>query len=87
LDEDDAADHADSSSSVPNVFDFRSLFEKYTGLYKNKKENIVKPAEPETETVGPEGGVFKSNLGKLMNITREYEKRGSENGDEFTNEK
>lgn len=87
LNEDEQAENADTHSGMPNVFDFKSFFEKYAGMYKNKKVSILKPVDSDKESIRPEGDKFRNNLDKLMNITREYEKQGSKNGDEFTNEK
>lgn len=87
LNEDAEAENAETPLGMPNVFDFKSLFEKYAGMYKNKKGGVLKPVETDKQNIRPEGDKFRNNLDKLMNITREYEKQDSKNGDELTNEK
>ena len=75
------------SSNTGNVFDFKSLFEKYVNSYKGKrsgkgssKENIFASSKSES-TEMPEENVFKSNLNKMKEITGVMYKRGNEDGD------
>lgn len=88
LNEEENTENADTSSIVPNLFDFKSFFEKYAGMYRNRKNGIArKPVDADNVSAHPEGEQFRNNLDRLMNITREYEKHGTKNGDGFTNEK
>lgn len=87
LDEDAETGNGEAASVISGVFDFKSIFERYAGTYKNKKISSVKPVEQETDNSKPESDKFRNNLGRIMNITRKYETQVSKNGDEFTNEK
>jgi flagellar protein FliO/FliZ len=68
-------------------FDFKTIFEKYAGIYRTKKERIEN--KPENDI--PQGMAgekrFKSNLSKLRTITNKSHYQDKVNGDDSTNEK
>ncbi len=74
-----------AENSVP--FDFKSIFEKYSGLYKSKKTKNLAKSEYEAPQDIAEGHDFRSNLGKLKSIVGSNKYKVKENGDDVTNEK
>ncbi len=89
----DTYDEENATGSTNNMFDFKSLFDKYIQAYKDKKTGkrvdkvgavSSKEADDITNTV--EGDVFKKNLQKLKTITRITRKQGKLDGDDFTND-
>ncbi len=70
-----------------NVFDFASLFEKYAGMYKAKKDkNGGAPVNGTPQNI-PERHDFKSNLSRLRMIVQKDKNQFEEIGDDNTNEK
>lgn len=70
-----------------NLFDFKSLFDKYTGLYKAKKEKGSNTTDFEPPQDMAEKNSFKSNLSRLRTIVHKDQYQVKENGDDVTNEK
>lgn len=68
------------------LFDFKSLFEKYMGTYKGKKEKepVINGDNSPPNTIG--NHEFKTNLGRLRTIVQKKEFQARENGDDDTNE-
>ena len=67
------------------IFDFKSLLDKYVNAFKEKrsgkgsdKKNVYSSGDFTDSVKG--SNVFKSNLGKLKDITGELYKKGKENG-------
>ncbi len=71
---------------IQNVFDFKSLFEKYMNVYKNKKNISFRP-ESDLPANNTEGERFRFNLEKLKNITQKINTQIVKDGDDITNEK
>ena len=71
---------------VQNVFDFKTLFEKYMNVYKNKKSISFRP-ETDMSANNPEGEKFRFNLEKLKHITQKINTQIENDGDDVTNEK
>ena len=67
-------------------FDFKSIFEKYAGMYKIKKEKD-KYQEHDIPQGMAEEKRFKSNLSRLRTIVNKSHYQEKENGDDNTNEK
>ena len=84
---DEETEREDESSENNTPFDFKSIFEKYSGLYRSKKTK--NPAESEYEAPQDDafGHDFRSNLGKLKSIVGSNKYKVKENGDDITNEK
>lgn len=78
-----------SDDSAPqgaqNVFDFKSLFEKYMSMYKNKKNISFRPDADLPANHG-EGEKFRFNLQKLKNITQKINTQIEKDGDDATDE-
>ena len=72
---------------ISNLFDFKSLFEKYVNINKIKKENSGGTQENETPQDKLESHNFKSNLSRLKTIVQKNEYQDKKNGDDDTNEK
>ena len=70
-----------------NLFDFKSLFEKYVNTYKVKKENNDIAPENETAWNITGNSDFKSHLSKLRTIVQKNVLQVNENGVNNTNEK
>lgn len=87
LGEEEETEPVDSTSAVPGIFDFKSIFDKYSGMYKSRKISSVRPARQQDDMSKPESERFRNNLDRLTKITQKYENQVSKNGDEFTNEK
>ncbi|HEX2947127.1 MAG TPA: flagellar biosynthetic protein FliO [Clostridia bacterium] len=68
-------------------FDFKSIFEKYSGLYGSKKDKNSAVTENEAPQNISEGHDFRTNLGKLKSIVGSNKYKVKENGDDVTNEK
>lgn len=68
------------------VFDFKSLFEKYTGAYRTKKDKASDDEKYDPPQDLAEGNNFKYNLNKLSQMVRKNHNRVKENGDDVTNE-
>lgn len=68
-----------------NVFDFKSLFEKYVNLYRNKKNNSYR-SEGNIHGTKKEGDRFSFNLERLKNITQNINTQTEKDGDDATNE-
>jgi flagellar protein FliO/FliZ len=85
LDEEPGQEKVPAENGAP--FDFKSIFEKYSGLYRSKKTK--NPAGPEYEAPqdNAEEHDFRSNLGKLKSIVGSNKYKVKENGDDATNEK
>ena len=71
------------------VFDFKVLFEKYTGFYKNRviKESKKHTEESRTNSSGEAHNDFKSNLGRLKSLLKNSTYNVRENEVDNTNEK
>ena len=69
-----------------NVFDFKSLFEKYMNMYKNKKNISFRP-ETDMSANNTEGEKFRFNLEKLKNITQKINTQIVKDRDDVTDEK
>jgi flagellar biogenesis protein FliO len=77
------------------LFDFKSILEKYTGMLKNKKAKISVKIEEEVNRIDiselkqhtPEGQLFRNNLEKIKKMTQKTQKQLPKNGDDTTNEK
>lgn len=67
-------------------FDFKSLFDKYTGIYKIKKDHTDQIHSDELMADISGNRDFKSNLGRLKKMIRKNE-IVQEDGDDITNEK
>ena len=82
-------DGEDITNDVPqgtqNVFDFKSFFEKYMNMYKNKK-NVSFRTEAYTPSNNAEGEKFRFNLQKLKNITQKINTQIEKDGDDTTDE-
>lgn len=80
----DGGEKAEEPSEQQNVFNFRELFDKYVGAYRNsgtsRKGKNDLPDEP------PDTGNFRKNLGKLRTIVHKTD-QVEKNGDDATNEK
>ena len=70
--------------ALQNVFDFKTLFEKYMNSYKNKKSNQAQQNREDISINQAEGENFRTNLERLKAITQ---KTVGKNGDDITNEK
>lgn len=87
VDMDDETEKEEITEKKEKLFDFKSLFEKYKGAYKNaiekekNNENIKNISVP--QDVAYEHN-FKSNLDRLKRIVKKNQVR--ENGDDVTNE-
>ena len=68
-------------------FDFKTVFEKYTGIYKNKKEGNPPAREGGKAGSGEKTGGFGTNLGRLRSLVNNNTYRGKENEVDTTNEK
>lgn len=68
-------------------FDFKSIFEKYSGLYRAQKADNTAGPEDETPQDATSGHDFRSNLVKLKSIIGSNKFKVKENGDDITNEK
>ncbi len=77
-------DDLDVETDAPtnNVFDFKTIFEKYISNNKNKKA----PNEKDT-TVSIDTTRFKGNLQKLKILSSKFGKPVEDYGDDNTNEK
>lgn len=73
-------------TGIQNVFDFKSLFEKYVNMYKNKKSISFRP-ENDITANNAEGEKFKFNLEKLKRITQKINTQIEKDGDDVTDEK
>lgn len=85
VDIEEVAEQEASLEEKEKPFDFKSLFEKYTGIYKNnlhKEKNKEKADAP--QDIEDEHG-FRSNLNRLKKIVNINQVE--ENGDDNTNEK
>ncbi len=83
---DDPIPDEEISSENTVLFDFKSIFEKYAGTYKTKKESSVANQVDEMPKIVHENRNFKSNLGRLRTIIQNKQNQSIENGDEGTNE-
>lgn len=80
-------EHSLKTEAPAGVFDFKAIFEKYAGNYKNKKE-VRAPADKSHANGGGEGyNDFKSNLGRLKSLLKNTAYHAKENEVETTNEK
>lgn len=68
-----------------NTFDFKSLFEKYTGQYRNNRQQDKNRERAESPQDMADERDFKSNLSRLKRIVNTNQVK--ENGDDNTNEK
>lgn len=68
-----------------NPFDFKSLFEKYAGQYRNNREKEKNKERVEIPQDMADEHDFKSNLSRLKKIVNKNQVE--ENGDDDTNEK
>ncbi len=68
-----------------NPFEFKTLFEKYTDMYRSNKAKNKTNKENSIPQDTDEKKDFKSNLGRLKNILNAH--KDKENGDDITNEK
>ncbi|MGE5613908.1 MAG: flagellar biosynthetic protein FliO [Bacillota bacterium] len=86
VDIEESEENEESEEEKEVRFDFKSIFEKYAGIYKIKKEK-----NENQEYDFPQGMVeekkFKSNLARLRTIVNRSHYQEKENGDEDTNEK
>jgi len=85
LDEVTEQEAVPAENGVP--FDFKSILEKYSGLYRSKKGKNSAGSEYEAPQDITEGHDFRSNLGKLKSIVGSNKYKVKENGDDGTNEK
>lgn len=77
---------ATSSWEDGSPFDFRSLFDKYIGVYKTKKDHTDKIHDDGQMTDMPGNRDFRINLDRLKKMIQKNE-IVQENGDDNTNEK
>jgi len=70
-----------------NVFDFKTIFEKYVNTYKSKRDGTIQQDNDETSTGRADRPDFRSNLGRLRAIMHKSDKQVEKNGDDSTNEK
>ncbi|NJD02748.1 MAG: flagellar biosynthetic protein FliO [Ruminiclostridium sp.] len=75
-----------SVHETQNIFDFKSIFEKYMNIYKNKKNVIFKP-ETDMSANNSGGERFKFNLEKLKHITQKINTQIGKDRDGDTDEK
>lgn len=68
-----------------NTFDFKYLFDKYAGQYRNNREKDRNRERAESPQDMSDGNDFKSNLSRLKRIVNKNQVE--ENGDDNTNEK
>lgn len=69
-----------------NAFDFKALFDKYAGNYKNKKISLFRQ-DSDTSASLMEDDKFRYNLQKLKGITQKTNTQIEKDGDEAANEK
>jgi flagellar protein FliO/FliZ len=69
---------------IQNLFDFKSLFEKYMNSYKSKKINKSEQNSSDISINRVEGENFRTNLERLKVITQ---KTAGKDGDDTTDEK
>lgn len=77
------------------LFDFRTLLEKYTNAQRNKKAKNFARVEEEVNQKDisggkqhiPEGKLFRYNLDKIKKLTQKTQKQLQKDGDDTTNEK
>lgn len=71
-------------SGLQNVFNFKELFDKYTGAYRNRNGNSTEKTDESTSEA--ETRSFRKNLGRLKTIIHQTD-RVEKDGDDITNEK
>ena len=69
---------------LQNVFNFKELFDKYTGAYRNRNLNFTEKADDAADEIEPKK--FSTNLGRLRSIIHRTDQVGKD-GDDSTNEK
>lgn len=74
-----------AAQGAQNVFDFKSLFEKYMNMYKGKKNISFRP-DTDSQANNGEGEKFKFNLQKLKHITQKINTQIEKDGDDVTDE-
>jgi flagellar protein FliO/FliZ len=75
------------SAAFQNAFDFKSVFEKYAGVYKNIKGFAKGNMDGSSDAAGSDRQNFRSNLIRLRNITKGVTGSDLKNEDESTDEK
>ena len=69
---------------LQNAFNFKEIFDKYTGAYRNRNENLTEKAD---ESAGEaETKKFSTNLRRLRSIIHRTD-QVEKDGDDITNEK
>lgn len=71
-------------TGLQNVFNFKELFDKYTGAYRNRNDNLTEKLDESADDA--ETKKFSTNLGKLRSIIHRTDQVGKD-GDDITNEK
>lgn len=89
LDEESAQETAQEAVPGENSspFDFKAIFEKYSGLYKPKKIKNSTEQEYEAPQDDASGYDFRKNLARLKSIVGSNKNKVKENGVDVTNEK
>ena len=84
----DEAEAMESSDGEENPrFDFRSVFEKYSGLYRAKNEDKINGENRPYLRKNKEGPIFRRNLEKLRIILNKSKNNDiDKDGDDVTNE-
>jgi flagellar protein FliO/FliZ len=86
VDMDKAEVNDETATDMDGHFDFRTILEKYSGMYKAKKQKPALSGEEDTSS-GQQGGVgFKTNLERLKTIVNKNNKVKND-GVEVTNDK
>jgi len=80
--EETAAEPAPSGS-----FDFKSFFEKYVQLYRDKKITKKAGSNPDGSTEGEHTGRIKNNLNRLREINQRISAQVKNDGEVDTNDK
>lgn len=85
----DEAEAMESSDEEENPrFDFRSVFEKYSGLYRAKNEDKINGEKSTLSEEEQEGPIFRRNLEKLRIILNKSKNNDiDKDGDDVTNDK
>lgn len=86
VDLDESVENEELGEEKEARFDFKSILEKYAGMYKIKKERNVSHEHDIPQGMEEEKR-FKSNLSRLRMIVNKSYYQEKENGDDNTNEK
>jgi flagellar protein FliO/FliZ len=86
LDEDVIKEETEETADP--LFDFRAILEKYSGMYRTKKQKPAMSGDARIHEDQQEGAGFRSNLERLKTIVnRNRYTQVEKDGDEATNDK